>query len=289
MMDGEVMFMSQTISGQRAAGFILTALLSVPAGSFLFQSRAADDTPPMRMTKDEDHKRTMDQLHITELRRGKAGRDTKDPNFANYDESKANPFPNLPDPLALKNGKKVTTAGRLWSKRRPEIAEDFDREVYGRVPANVPHVKWEVASTTNGKVGDVDVVTKQLVGVVDNSMDPDIEVKIALSLTTPAHAAGPVPVIMQYGGVWADLVAHRRRRLVLRMGRMRSMHPLGGAGLWRLRVVQVPGAEHSAGRAADWVSGVGLRGRPGRIRFWRVAGVMRHSTLAAFRRITAPG
>ena len=142
------------------------------------------------MTKEEDHKRTMDLLHITELRRGNAGRDTKDPNFANYDESKANPYPNLPDPLTLKNGKKVTTAADWWNKRRPEIVEDFDREVYGRVPANTPKVNWQVLSTTNGKMGDVDIVTKQLVGVVDNSIDPDIEVKIALSLMTPAHAGG---------------------------------------------------------------------------------------------------
>ena len=34
----------------------------------------------------------------------------KAPNAANYDESKANPYPNLPDPLVLKNGEKVTTA-----------------------------------------------------------------------------------------------------------------------------------------------------------------------------------
>src|SRR5664279_2537760 len=143
----------------------------------------------------------MELLHITELRGGRNGTgDKTNPNFANYDESKANPFPDLPDPLTLKNGKKVTKASDWWSKRRPEIVEDFDREVYGRVPKNVPKVKWEVASTTPGKNGDVDIVTKQLVGVVDNSIDPDIEVKISLTLTTPANAKGPVPVIMQFGG-----------------------------------------------------------------------------------------
>src|SRR4051812_41996796 len=193
--------MSQTNSFRPGAGLVLACLIAIPAGSLLFQSKADSQTPPVRMTKEEDHKRTMDLLHITELRRGKAGRDTKDPNFANYDESKANPYPNLPDPLLLKNGKKVTTAADWWSKRRPEIVEDFDREVYGRVPAVTPKVNWQVTSVTNGKIGDVDIVTKQLVGVVDNSIDSDIEVKIALSLTTPAHATGPVPVIMQYGGV----------------------------------------------------------------------------------------
>ncbi len=181
-------------------------LIAMPAAHLLFQAaKAAGTTPPIKMTKDEDHKRTMDLLHITDLRRGKAGRDKTDPNFANYDESKANPYPNLPDPLTLKNGKKVTKASDWWSKRRPEIVEDFDREVYGRVPKVTPKVRWEVASTTTGKNGDFDIVTKQLVGVVDNSMDPDIEVKIALTLTTPANAKGPVPVVMQFGGGFGGL------------------------------------------------------------------------------------
>ena len=34
-----------------------------------------------------------------------------------------------------------------WNQRRPEIVEDFDREVLGRVPKNVPKVTWEVTKT----------------------------------------------------------------------------------------------------------------------------------------------
>lgn len=190
----------RSLQGPAVLGF--TVVIGVLAGVLSFQAARAADMPtaPVKMTKQEDHQRTMDLLHITELRRGKAGRDKTDPNFANYDESKANPYPNLPDPLTLKNGKKVTKAADWWNKRRPEIVEDFDREVYGRVPKVTPKVKWEVVNTTTGKNGDVDIVTKQLLGVVDNSIDPDIEVKIALTLTTPANAKGPVPVIMQFGG-----------------------------------------------------------------------------------------
>ena len=79
---------------------------------------------------------------------------------SNYDESKANPYPDLPDPLTLKNGKKVKTAKEWWQQRRPEIVEFFDREIYGRVPKNLPKVKWEVTSTPHGTNGDVPVVTK---------------------------------------------------------------------------------------------------------------------------------
>lgn len=185
----------------RCAGLVLACLVViVPAHLLIRVARAADGTPPVKMTKEEDHQRIMDLLHIAQLRRGKAGRDKTDPNFANYDESKANPYPNLPDPLKLKNGKKVTTAADWWNKRRPEIVEDFDREIYGRVPKVTPKVNWQVTNTTTGKNGEVDIVTKELVGVVDNSTDPDIEVRIALTLTTPANATGPVPVIMQFGG-----------------------------------------------------------------------------------------
>src|SRR5207248_7268854 len=84
-------------------------------------------------------------------------------------------------------------------KRRPEIVEDFDREVYGRVPKETPKVKWEVTDTKDDKVGNVAVVTKKLVGHVDNSSYPPITVDIQLTLTTPAEARGPVPVIVEFG------------------------------------------------------------------------------------------
>jgi hypothetical protein len=142
----------------------------------------------------------MDLLKITSLRPGKNGSDRTSPNYANYDEAKANPYPDLPDPLVLKNGKKVTTAKIWWNQRRPEIVEDFDREIYGRVPKVVPKVKWEVVSVTQDKNGEIPITTKQLVGHVDNSSYPQITVDIQVSLSTPANATGKVPVIMQFGG-----------------------------------------------------------------------------------------
>src|SRR4029078_9397298 len=115
-----------------------------------------------------------------------------------YDETKANPYTNLPDPLTLKNGKKVRDAKTWWTKRRPEIVEDFDREIYGRVPANTPKVNWEIVTTAQEKNGDFPVITKKLVGHVDNSSYPAIKVDIDLTLTTPADSTGPVPVMMEF-------------------------------------------------------------------------------------------
>jgi hypothetical protein len=147
----------------------------------------------------EDHKKMMDLLGIKSLRPGRNGMNPQAENYANYDESKANPYPNLPDPLVLKNGQKVTTAQMWWNQRRPEIVEDFDREIYGRVPKDTPKVKWEVISTTNEKNGDMPVITKELAGHVDNSSYPAITVDIQLTLSTPANATGPVPVMMEFG------------------------------------------------------------------------------------------
>ena len=154
---------------------------------------------PVQLTAQQDHKRMMELLNIKELRPGANPRDPNAPNAVNYDESKANPFPKLPDPLVLRSGTKVTAAEMWWKQRRPEIVEDFDREVYGRVPKETPAVKWEVTATEKQTVGDVPVLTRRLVGNVDNSSYPAITVAIQLTLTTPEKATGPVPVIMEFG------------------------------------------------------------------------------------------
>jgi hypothetical protein len=144
----------------------------------------------------------MDQLKITKLRPGANPRSADGTNQPNYDEAKANPYPNLPDPLTLKNGKKVKDEKTWWNKRRPEIIEDFDREIYGRVPKNTPRVNWEIVKTSPDKNGEFSVITKKLLGHVDNSSYPAIKVEIELTLTTPANANGPVPVMMEFGFVF---------------------------------------------------------------------------------------
>jgi hypothetical protein len=146
----------------------------------------------------KEHQREMDALGIKTLRPGADG-DPKSPHAANYDEAKADQYPNLPDPLRMNNGKPVTSAKQWWTKRRPEIVELFDRDIYGRTPAHLPAVRWEVVSVTHEKNGDVPIMTKKLVGHVDNSADPQIKVDIDLTLSTPENAKGPVPVIMELG------------------------------------------------------------------------------------------
>src|ERR1017187_5258688 len=107
-------------------------------------------------TAADDHRNMLDQLGIKALRPGPSGNESA-PNHANYDEAMANPYPDLPDVLTLKNGKKVTTKA-LWNQRRAEIVEEFDREVLGRVPPSVPKVSWEVTKTAEATVGSHPVI-----------------------------------------------------------------------------------------------------------------------------------
>ncbi len=153
---------------------------------------------PVTFTAEQDHQNMMDQLGITQLRPGPSG-DESAPNHANYDPAKANPYPDLPDALTLNNGKKVTTPGMWWKQRRPEIVEDMEREVYGRLPRNVPKVTWTVAVTDKERIGWIPVIAKKLVGHVDNSSYPLIHLNISMVVVVPAQAKGPVPVLMMFG------------------------------------------------------------------------------------------
>jgi len=141
----------------------------------------------------------MRQLGITALVPGPSG-DESAPNHANIDESKANPYPVLPDPLTLKNGRKISDTKTWFDKRRPEILEDYEREVYGRVPADLPPVQWRVIATDHELVGfSTPVIARKLVGHVENAADPANSVDIRAMEVLPANAKGPVPVLIMFG------------------------------------------------------------------------------------------
>jgi hypothetical protein len=176
------------------------ALPAVAMLVLLFSPGTVRAQAPLNWTTQQDHKNMMEQLGIKVLRPGPSGRPGT-PNSANYDPAKANPFPNLPEVLALKNGDKVGTEEMWWQQRRPEIVEDFEREVVGRVPKDVPKVTWTVTSEVkDGLVGNLPANGKQIIGRVDNAACPSITVEIRMTVVTPAKAKGPVPVLMMFGG-----------------------------------------------------------------------------------------
>jgi hypothetical protein len=172
-----------------------TILLFVLSAFFAVQVFAQSPNTD-RLTR-EDHRLMMKRLGITKLRPGPSG-NPKAPNAANTDESKATPYTSLPDPLIFKDGSAVKTA-QQWEKRKLEIFEDFDREIYGRVPAKTPAVAWKVVSEEDTNIGGIAVNTKQLVGHVDNSEYPAETIDIQMTLTTPKKKTAAVPVIMEFG------------------------------------------------------------------------------------------
>jgi len=152
----------------------------------------------------EDHADMMRQLGITKLRPGANGRAAAGvPGAANYDPTQANPYPDWPDALTLRDGRKVTSGDIWWQRRRPEIVLDFEREVYGRVPENVPKVAWTVEKTVAMTVGGQPVVARRVIGHVDNSAYLAITLDIKMAVVLPVNAKGPVPVLMMFG--WGNM------------------------------------------------------------------------------------
>ncbi len=172
---------------------------------------AAAAVPPWQLSAEErerlarltadDHADMMRQLGIRELRPGRNGNPAPgQPNAANYDESAANPYPEWPDVLVRNDGAPVDSVEAWRTTRRPEIVEHVERELYGRIPAGVPGVAWEVAQTVRTTVGGAPVVARRILGRVDNSAAPQIEVTLqgALVLPASASAAKPVPVLILF-------------------------------------------------------------------------------------------
>jgi lysophospholipase L1-like esterase len=149
-------------------------------------------------TTQQDHQNMLQQLGITKLRPGRNPSD-QGPNAANYDEANANPYPDLPDVMKLASDERVKSQEQWWRTRRPEIVELLEREVYGRIPGNVPSVKWEVRETRTIEAGVKPAIQRHIIGVVENSACPQIKVNVSMSLTLPKDQAGRVPVLMSFG------------------------------------------------------------------------------------------
>jgi hypothetical protein len=145
--------------------------------------------------------RELKLLGITEMQPPATAYDIGKPGNANYDESKANPYPKLPDVLTMNDGTKVKTAAQ-WPKRRAEIQAMFNENVYGKYPAHIPTVTWKVDSVENMTVQGIPAIVKHVTGTVDNSAYPAISVVMHADVVTPASTKGKkVPVIIGGGSI----------------------------------------------------------------------------------------
>ncbi|HWA24254.1 MAG TPA: acetylxylan esterase [Lacunisphaera sp.] len=117
--------------------------------------------------------------------------------ITNYYEEKV-PAYTLPDPLVLKSGAPVRDAATWFRQRRPELLQDYEREIYGRVPAGAPKVSFEV------KEKDVPALEgaatrKQ---VILHFGEGPKAVAANFMVYLPAKATGPVPLVLHisFGG-----------------------------------------------------------------------------------------
>jgi len=186
--------MKQCILGAPILSFVVLSAFQT------FAQEQAEPTAemPVVFTTRQDYQNMMDQLGISKLRPGRSG-DPEAPNAANYDKAKANPYPELPELLETESRETVDTAGAWWRTRRPEIVALLESEVYGWIPEEVPDVRWELRQEREVEAGGKPAIQQELVGVVDNSTCPEIEVNISMSLTLPKDARGPVPVLLSFG------------------------------------------------------------------------------------------
>ena len=173
-----------------AVAAILLAALAAPA--------PAQRTPERAAATERDYRATLARLGIAAVRPGVDGFHRDASNAANYDEAKAGAEA-LPPVLRTASGRDVAGPRSWWRIRRPELIASFDREIYGRVPADAPAIRWDLAATEHRDKAGVAVVTRHYLGhsLGHSAVAPALAIQ--LDVTLPAGAEGPVPVVMELG------------------------------------------------------------------------------------------
>ena len=146
----------------------------------------------------QDFAQMKEQLGITIPNRPGPSGNPSDANAANTDENKVGSY-SLPDPLITSNGTQVLTEQTWWDIRRPEIVAQFEKVMYGRVPDNIPHVSWTIVSEKDTTAGPYLVTETLLLGKVENSDFPNIEVNIELVIGLPKDTKEAVPLVTRFG------------------------------------------------------------------------------------------
>ena len=111
---------------------------------------------------------------------------------SNYDETKAGGY-TLPDPLVLKSGERVRDAETWMKRRRPEVLEAYQREIYGRVPPTAPKVSYELVESGTSVLDGVATRTHVVMRFGSQPDGP----KTNVVLYVPTKAKAPVPVLLQ--------------------------------------------------------------------------------------------
>lgn len=110
---------------------------------------------------------------------------------ANYDEARV-PKYELPDPLVLASGEKVTDAETWRNRRRPELLKLFEQHVYGKSPGRPKNMTFETTSVDREALGGAAIRKQVSVHFTGDKEGPRMDVLIYL----PREAKGPVPLFV---------------------------------------------------------------------------------------------
>jgi hypothetical protein len=167
-------------------------ILAVSAGAALAQTPVRVQDGPRREDRfTPDHPAMKAKQRPSQDANGNPLRYALTGHVSNYDEAKVGAY-TLPDPLVLLSGEPVTNAETWFKERRPEIVRLYEMEIYGRVPATAPKVTFDVVATQENALEGT-AVRKHIVGRFGAGADaPTLNIVLLL----PAHASGPVPVLL---------------------------------------------------------------------------------------------
>lgn len=173
---------------------------SIFAGSLAIAAAIGFAQPPSQdrpAATAADYRATLGRLGITAIRPGADGFNRDAPNAANRDEARVGSY-TLPPLLVDAAGRPVTGSGG-WHRRRREIVELFDSQIYGRVPANAPAIRWDFTAQETNQVGGMAIVTRHYLGhaAVSGLNSPPLAIDLRIDM--PENVRGRVPVILEFG------------------------------------------------------------------------------------------
>lgn len=109
----------------------------------------------------------------------------------NYDEAKVGSY-TLPDPLRMADGRAVTNASQWQNLRRPEILEQFQREMYGRFLPRPAEVRFHLLNDPKPALDGLAIrrdIRMEITGATSGTA-------MTFTLYLPRNAKQPVPVFL---------------------------------------------------------------------------------------------
>src|SRR5579871_5789502 len=112
----------------------------------------------------------------------------------NYTQAKVGEA-KAPDPLALKNGKRIAKPSLWWSRRRPEIFEALQENQHGRTPGMSVYVREEIFDKATPVFNGLGVRRQATLHLLNAKGAAEIDVATYL----PIAAHGPAPLVLNLG------------------------------------------------------------------------------------------